>query len=84
MVQGLSEIKGCEVLNENAFTQVCLAFESDKRTDEICAKLIEDKSVWISGSNWRVRSVLRVSVSNWSTNSDDVVAAVSAVRNAAE
>ncbi|MEI6220825.1 MAG: aminotransferase class V-fold PLP-dependent enzyme, partial [Actinomycetes bacterium] len=82
MAQGLSEIEGCEVLNEIAFTQVCFAFESDQRTDEICAKLIEDKSVWISGSKWRGRSVLRVSVSNWSTNSDDVAAAVKAVRTA--
>ncbi len=83
MAQGLSEIEGCVVLNEIAFTQVCFAFENDQRTDEICAKLIEDKSVWISGSKWRGRSVLRVSVSNWSTNSEDVAAAVTAVRNAA-
>jgi glutamate/tyrosine decarboxylase-like PLP-dependent enzyme len=82
MAQGLSEIEGCVVLNEIAFTQVCFAFENDQRTDEICARLIDDKSVWISGSKWRGRSVLRVSVSNWSTNSDDVAAAVAAVRRA--
>lgn len=82
MAQELSKIQGCQVLNEIAFTQVCFAFENDERTDEICAKLIENKSVWISGSKWRGRSVLRVSVSNWSTNSDDVAAAVAAVRKA--
>ena len=83
MAKGLAEIEGCTVLNEIAFTQVSFAFESDARTDEICARLIEDKSIWISGSKWRGQSVLRVSVSNWSTNSDDVQVAVDAVRKAA-
>ncbi len=84
MAKGLTEIQGCEVLNEIAFTQICFAFESDQRTDQICARLIEDKSVWISGSKWRGRSVLRVSVSNWSTNSEDVTAAITAVRRASQ
>lgn len=82
MAAGLSKIEGCEVLNEIAFTQICFAFENDARTDEICARLIKDSSVWISGSKWRGRSVLRVSVSNWSTNSDDVAVAIEAVRRA--
>ena len=83
MAKELAKIEGCRVLNEIAFTQVCFAFESDERTEEICARLIEDKSVWISGSKWRGQSVLRVSVSNWSTNSADVETAVEAVRRAA-
>ena len=84
MAEGLSKIEGCRVLNEIAFTQVCFAFENDQRTDEICARLIDDKSIWISGSKWRGQKVLRVSVSNWSTNADDVAVAVEAVRKAAD
>ncbi|MDP1719840.1 MAG: aminotransferase class V-fold PLP-dependent enzyme [Candidatus Nanopelagicaceae bacterium] len=83
MANELSKIEGCRVLNDIAFTQVCFAFESDARTDEICARLIEDKSIWISGSKWRGQSVLRVSVSNWSTDSEDVAIAIEAVRKAA-
>ena len=83
MSKGLAEIEGCTILNDVAFTQVSFAFESDARTDEICARLIEDKSIRISGSKWHGQSVLRVSVSNWSTNSDDVRVAVDAVRRAA-
>lgn len=83
MAQGLAKIEGCRVLNEISFTQVCFAFESDKRTDEICARLIEDESVWISGSKWKGESVLRVSVSNWSTDAEDVATAIEAVRKAA-
>lgn len=83
MAIGLSDIDGCQILNDVVFTQVCFAFESDERTDEVCARLIEDKSVWISGSRWHGRSVLRVSVSNWSTNAEDIEIAVEAVRKAA-
>jgi len=82
MAEGLSNIEGCQVLNDVVFTQVCFAFENDLRTDEICARLIEDKSIWISGSKWRGISVLRASISNWSTNADDVAVAVEAVRKA--
>jgi len=84
MAKGLSEIEGCRVLNDIAFTQVCFAFESDERTDEICDRLIADESVWISGSKWRGQKVLRVSVSNWSTDAEDVAVAVEAVRKAAQ
>jgi glutamate/tyrosine decarboxylase-like PLP-dependent enzyme len=83
LAAGLSKIEGCEVLNDITFTQVCFAFENDVRTNEICARLIDDPSIWISGSKWKGRSVLRVSVSNWSTNSDDIAVAVEAVRRAA-
>ena len=83
MAIGLAEIEGCRVLNEIAFTQVCFAFESDERTDEICARLIDDTSIWISGSKWQGQSVLRVSVTNWSTDSGDIATAVEAVRRAA-
>lgn len=83
MAEGLAKIEGCRVLNEISFTQVCFAFESDKRTDEICARLIEDESVWISGSKWKGVSVLRISVSNWTTNGEDVKIAIEAVRKAA-
>jgi hypothetical protein len=37
----------------------------------------------MSGSRWRDRVVLRVSVSNWSTDDQDVEASVEAVRRAA-
>ena len=37
----------------------------------------------MSGSSWRGRDVLRVSVSNWSTDEHDVAASVDAVRRAA-
>jgi len=36
----------------------------------------------MSGSTWRDQSVLRISVSSWSTNEDDIAPCLAAVRKA--
>jgi hypothetical protein len=36
----------------------------------------------MSGSRWRDRDVLRISVSNWSTDAADVTLAIAAVKDA--
>jgi hypothetical protein len=41
-----------------------------------------DGRVWMSGSRWQDRDILRISVSNWSTDDADVRVAVDAVRDA--
>jgi glutamate/tyrosine decarboxylase-like PLP-dependent enzyme len=79
----LSKIEGCTVLNDVVFTQVTFAFETDEKTKAIGQRLLEDSSMWISGSQWMGREVLRVSVSNWSTDGADIAVAVEAVRRAA-
>jgi len=80
---GLGEIPGAEVLNDVVFTQVCVSFGSDERTREVTERLIADGTAWMSGSRWQGRDVLRVSVSNWSTDEADVAASIDAVRRAA-
>jgi len=79
---GLAEIDGVEVLNDVGYTQICVSFGSDERTREVTARVIEDGTTWMSGSRWHDRDVLRVSVSNWSTDAEDVRLSVDAVRAA--
>lgn len=78
----LAEVEGIEVLNTVDYTQVSLAFGDDATTRAVTARVIEDGKVWMSGSHWQGRDVLRVSVSNWSTDTDDVDTAVEAVSSA--
>lgn len=78
----IGELPGVEVLNDVVFTQVCLAFGDDERTQRVTRALIADGAVWMSGSRWQDRDILRISVSNWSTDDDDVSTAVAAVRRA--
>ncbi len=83
IADGIAEIPGAEILNDVVYTQVSVAFGSDERTAEVTDRLLASGVAWMSGSRWRDRAVLRVSVSNWSTDADDVAASVAAVRAAA-
>jgi glutamate/tyrosine decarboxylase-like PLP-dependent enzyme len=80
---GIGGIHGARVLNDVVFTQVCVAFEDDARTREVTARLLASGTAWMSGSRWHGTDVLRVSVSNWSTDEADVAASIEAVRLAA-
>ena len=82
LAAGISQIDGAKVLNDVVYTQVCVSFGDDTRTDAVARELIADGAVWMSGSRWRDRAVLRISVSNWSTDGQDVATSLDAVRRA--
>ncbi|MCW2795271.1 MAG: aspartate aminotransferase family protein [Nocardioides sp.] len=82
--EGLAAMPEATVLNDVVFTQVCVSFGSDERTEKVVQKLLEDGSAWMSGSTWRGQSVLRISVSNWSTTDDDVRRSLAALRRVVE
>lgn len=83
LAEGAREIADVEVLNEVVFTQVCLGFGSDERTRQVGRRLLADGAAWMTGSRWQCREVLRISVSNWSTDAADVATALAALRRAA-
>ena len=82
LATGIAALPGAEILNDVVFTQVSVAFGSDERTNAVTRALIEDGAVWMSGSKWRGRDILRISVSNWSTDDAEVAVAIDAVRRA--
>jgi glutamate/tyrosine decarboxylase-like PLP-dependent enzyme len=82
IAEGLRGIDGVEVLNDVQYTQVSVAFGNDATTRAVTARIIGDGKVWMSGSRWRDRDILRISVSNWRTAGDDVATAVAAVGSA--
>jgi glutamate/tyrosine decarboxylase-like PLP-dependent enzyme len=82
LAAGIAELPGAEILNDVVFTQVSVAFGTDERTKAVTRALIEDGTVWMSGSSWQGRDILRISVSNWSTDDNDVAEAISAVSRA--
>ncbi|HEX6336492.1 MAG TPA: aminotransferase class V-fold PLP-dependent enzyme [Jiangellaceae bacterium] len=83
LADGARELPGVEVLNDVVFTQVCLSFGADERTRDVGRRLMEDGTVWMTGSKWHGRDVLRISVSNWSTDEDDLARSLDALRRAA-
>src|SRR5690554_3544868 len=78
----LSRMPGVEVLNDVVFTQVSVSFGSDERTRNITSRLIAGGETWMSGSRWAGRDILRISVSNWSTDDDDVAQSLAAIERA--
>jgi glutamate/tyrosine decarboxylase-like PLP-dependent enzyme len=83
LAAGIAEIPGAEILNEVVYSQVSVAFETDERTRAITERLLAEGLVWMSGSHWQGRDVMRISVSNWATDEEDVRVSIDAVRRAA-
>ena len=79
---GIAELNGVEVINEVVFTQVCFTVGDAERTRAVMNHLLREGVTWMSGSRWAGRQVIRVSVSNWSTDEQDVAMSVAAVRRA--
>jgi glutamate/tyrosine decarboxylase-like PLP-dependent enzyme len=84
LAEGLSRIPGAHIVNDVVFTQVCVSFGADDLTRRVIRNLIDDGQVWMSGSRWRGQDVLRISVSNWSTDATDVEQSIAAVTRAVE
>jgi glutamate/tyrosine decarboxylase-like PLP-dependent enzyme len=82
MAAEIAGIDGAEVVNDVVYTQVCVTVGDDDRTRAVTARIIADGTAWMSGSHWRDRDVLRISVSNWSTDAEDVRESVAAIRRA--
>jgi glutamate/tyrosine decarboxylase-like PLP-dependent enzyme len=82
LAEEIGAIDGATILNDVVFTQVCVTFGDDDRTRAVTARLLADGTAWMSGSRWAGRDVLRISVSNWSTDERDVALTVDAVRRA--
>jgi glutamate/tyrosine decarboxylase-like PLP-dependent enzyme len=80
----IAEIDGAEVVNDVVFTQVCATFGDDARTKAVVERMLADGTAWTSGSRWRDRAVLRISVSSAATTDEDVAVSIDALRRAAE
>jgi len=76
----LSAAPGVRVVNEVVLNQVLVGFEKagasaeegDQWTREVIARVQRDGILWLSGTVWRGRALMRISVCNWSTTEDDV------------
>jgi glutamate/tyrosine decarboxylase-like PLP-dependent enzyme len=72
---------GFEVLHQE-LNQVLVACENDAATDATLAAAQSDGTCYPSGTTWRNRRCLRLSVCNWQTTSDDIDRSVAAIATA--
>jgi glutamate/tyrosine decarboxylase-like PLP-dependent enzyme len=76
----LAAADGVEVLNDVVLNQVLVRFgDDDALTDEVVERVQQEGTCWLSGSTFRGRSVMRISVVGWQTTSADVEASAEAI-----
>jgi aromatic-L-amino-acid decarboxylase len=80
---GLAAIEGVEVVNEVALNQLVVRFSgSDEATRAVTARVIAEGVCYPSITTWRGVAGMRISVSNWSTDEDDVRRSIAAIARA--
>jgi glutamate/tyrosine decarboxylase-like PLP-dependent enzyme len=87
MADGLAQADGVEVLNEVVLNQVLVRFDDDDAvTDAVIDGVQRDGTCWLSGSTFKGRRVMRISIVGWQTSERDadlsVAAILAAVRDA--
>jgi glutamate/tyrosine decarboxylase-like PLP-dependent enzyme len=76
----LGAADGVAVLNEVALNQVLVRFgDDDALTRRVVADVRRDGTCFLTGTTWHGRAAMRVSVTNWSTDDDDVERSVEAI-----
>ena len=88
LVSGIGELPGATVLWPPTLNQGLLRFfnplpgaseeDHDRWTDEVIRGINETGEAFFSGTTWRGRRAMRVSVVNWRTTAEDVERAVAA------
>jgi glutamate/tyrosine decarboxylase-like PLP-dependent enzyme len=69
---------GITVHNEVVLNQVLVGF-AGVDTADLVAEVQRDGTCWVGGTTWRGEHLLRISVSNWQTDVDDVDRSVRAI-----
>ncbi|WP_460665867.1 pyridoxal phosphate-dependent decarboxylase family protein [Kribbella swartbergensis] len=76
---------GVAVLNDVVLNQVLVRFgDDDELTRAVVRGVQEEGTCWMSGTTWQGKAAMRISVSNWTTDEQDVDRSAAAVLAVAE
>ncbi len=87
LVAGIGRLPGAEIVAEPVINQGLVRFlaedgDHDRATDAVIARIQARGVAWFGGATWKGRRVMRVSVCNWLTSSEDVERSVQSVAEA--
>jgi glutamate/tyrosine decarboxylase-like PLP-dependent enzyme len=74
---------GHEILNDVVINQVLVSFGDDETTQKVLADVQDDGTAFMSGTTWKGRKAMRISVSSWATEDEDVQLSVEAINRIA-
>ncbi len=84
MAERLAREEGLEVLNDVVLNQVIVRVrDDDAATDATIERVQRDGTCWLSGSKFRGRAVMRISVVGWQTTAEDIDRSAAAIIRAA-
>lgn len=63
---------GFDILNDVVFNQVLVRYKDDEKTNDLVAELQKSGVLWLGGSKWQGKSVIRISVSGYKTTYEDI------------
>ena len=88
MADRLGQAPGVEVLNDVGYNQVLVRFKPagggdiDAHTRAVIERVQQDGTCWLGGTTWQGKAAMRISVSGWSTTSDDIARSADAILRA--
>jgi glutamate/tyrosine decarboxylase-like PLP-dependent enzyme len=74
---------GYTVLNDVVINQVLVRFKDDATTDAVIEAVQRDGTCWCGGTIWQGQRAMRISVSSWLTDEEDVEWSLDAILRAA-
>ncbi len=74
---------GYAVLNEVVINQVLVRFRDDAMTEAVIEEVQRDGTCWCGGTVWQGQRAMRISVSSWITDEEDVEWSLDAILRAA-
>lgn len=79
----LLEAGGATILNDVVLNQVLVRFGDGEHTRETIARVQQDGTCRLGGTEWTGEHAMRISVSNWRTTTEDVERSAAAILRAA-
>lgn len=73
------EDAGHEVLADVVLNQVLVSFGDPETTRAVIARIQQDGTCWVAGTEWKGRTAMRISVSSWATTDEDVEKSLAAM-----
>jgi glutamate/tyrosine decarboxylase-like PLP-dependent enzyme len=84
MATRLGAAAGVEILNDVVLDQVIVRFaDDDEVTNAVIESVQDDGTCWLSGSTFKGRAVMRISVVGWQTTTEDIERSAKAILEAA-
>lgn len=90
LVEGLSRMENVEVLAPPIINQGLVAFldpmgrPNDEWNERVIGEIAKEGTSFFSGTTWKGRRAMRISVSNWQTSMDDVKRTLAGIQRATQ